>query len=183
MVQRLRAAGLERRLPHAVLEPAGGAAGTGIWTRTPPQAMASLPGTTFAMPRLRLPLGDGVVTVTAAHPFPPRNTGVDRWNADMRVLADAVAATEGPQVVAGDFNATRDHGPLRRLLDVGLTDAADARGAGAWPGMTWPHGHWFPPALRLDHVLASQPVQVDDVQVLVIPGSDHRAVVARLRLG
>ncbi len=183
MVERLRAAGLERRLSHPVLEPAGGASGTGIWTRTRPQALPSLPGTTFAMPRLRLPLGDRFVTVTAAHPFPPHGDGVGRWNADMRTLHAAVAATPGPQVVAGDFNATRDHAPFRRLLDAGLGDAADGRGVAAWPGMTWPNGRWFPPVLRLDHVLVSHPVRVDDVRVLVVPGSDHRAVVARLRLG
>lgn len=183
MVERLRSAGLERRLRHAVLAAAHGASGTGIWTRVRGEEVAALSGTSFAMPRVRLPLPDGPITVTAAHPYPPHGSGVDQWAADMRVLHDAVAGTTGAQIVAGDFNATRDHAPLRRLLGLGLVDAADAEGVTAWPGMTWPEGRRFPPMLRLDHVLVSERVDVQDLEVLTIPGSDHRTVVARLRLG
>jgi endonuclease/exonuclease/phosphatase (EEP) superfamily protein YafD len=56
----------------------------------------------------------------------------------MAGLRQAIEQTRGPQVVAGDLNATRDHAPFRRLLDAGLVDAADAQGWSAWPGMTWP---------------------------------------------
>jgi endonuclease/exonuclease/phosphatase (EEP) superfamily protein YafD len=34
--------------------------------------------------------------------------------------------------------------------------------------------------MRLDHVLVSPQISVDDVTLVTIPGSDHRAVVARL---
>lgn len=182
LVGRLRAAGLEQRLPYAVLRPGPGGSGTGLWTRSRPDPLPPLTGTSFATPRLRLPVGAGYLTVTAAHPQAPRPGAVGRWEADLRALHDGLAASAGPQLVAGDFNATRDHGPFRRLLDLGLVDAADARGWHAWPGTTWPNDRWFPPLLRLDHVLASPPVAVDDVRVVDVPGSDHRALVARLRL-
>jgi endonuclease/exonuclease/phosphatase (EEP) superfamily protein YafD len=92
-----------------------------------------------------------------------------------------VRETTGPQIVAGDFNATRDHEPFRQLLDAGLVDAADARGWTAWPGMTWPANRAFPPVMRLDHVLVSG-FGVQDVSVVEIPDTDHRAVITRLTM-
>jgi endonuclease/exonuclease/phosphatase (EEP) superfamily protein YafD len=171
-------------LPHSVLSPASGAAGTGLWTRLPTTELTPVSTTGFAMPRVRVDLPDETsVTVTAAHPFPPHHdAGIARWRTDMRGLHRAVEQTRGLQVVAGDFNATRDHAPFRRLLDAGVVDAADAEGLTAWPGMTWPADRPFPPVLRLDHVLASREFAVPDVTVVRLPGSDHRAVVANLVL-
>jgi hypothetical protein len=73
----------------------------------------------------------------------------------MRALRQTIGETSGAQVVTGDLNATRDHGPFRHLLDAGLTDAADAQGSRAWPGMTWPADRAFPPVMRLDHVASA----------------------------
>ncbi len=184
-VARLRAAGLERVLPHSVLSPASGAAGTGLWTRLPTTELAPVSTTGFAMPRVRVDLPDETsVTVTAAHPYPPvDDAGIARWRTDLRGLREAVERTRGLQVVAGDFNATRDHAPFRRLLDAGLVDAADAEGLTAWPGMTWPADRRYPPVMRLDHVLVSPGFTVRDVAVVKLPGTDHRAVVATLVRG
>jgi len=183
-VERLRAAGLEKVLPHSVVSPASGAAGTGLWTRLPTTELSPVATTGFAMPRVWVDLPDETaVTVTVAHPYPPLNDeGIRRWGPDMASLRQAVEQTTGPQVVAGDFNATRDHAPFRRLLDAGLVDAADAEGLTAWPGMTWPADRPYPPVMRLDHVLASPAFAVRDVAVVQLPGTDHRAVVARLTL-
>jgi endonuclease/exonuclease/phosphatase family metal-dependent hydrolase len=180
--RRLRVAGLEELLPHAVLTAEFGASGTGIWTRLPVEAVPVVPGTTFATPRARVTAPGGVpVTVTAAHPFPPlHDVGVRSWRGDLAALRAAVDRTQGAQVVAGDFNATRDHAPFRRLLDGGLRDAADVVGAGAYPGMTWPADRRFPPVMRLDHVLVSREFAVREVAVLEVPGSDHRGVVSVL---
>jgi endonuclease/exonuclease/phosphatase (EEP) superfamily protein YafD len=183
-VQRLREAGLEQLLPSSVLAPAPGAGGTGLWSRAPVTALPAVEGTTFAMPRARVELpGGGSVTVTAVHPYSPvDHEAILKWDADMTALRQTVRETAGPQVVAGDFNATRDHGPFRQLLDVGLTDAADTQGWRAWPAMTWPANRAFPPVMRLDHVLVSAGFGVRDVSVVQIPGTDHRAVVARLTM-
>ncbi len=181
-VERLREAGLEQLLPSSVLAPASEAAGTGLWSRMPVTALPAVAGTTFATPRARVEIPGGPsVTVTAAHPFSPVDDAATvTWERDIRALRQAVTDTAGPQVVAGDFNATRDHAPFRQLLDVGLVDAADAQGWTAWPGMTWPSGRSYPPVMRLDHVLASAGFGVREVNVVEIPGTDHRAVVARL---
>ncbi len=86
------------------------------------------------------------------------------------------------RILAGDFNATLDHPELRAVIERGYTDAADAAGAGLRP--TWP----APPRnrralpLTIDHVLVDRRVRVERVTVVRIPHSDHRAVIAELRL-
>jgi endonuclease/exonuclease/phosphatase (EEP) superfamily protein YafD len=82
--------------------------------------------------------------------------------------------------MAGDFNATLDHDAMRRVLDTGYEDAADVVGAGLQP--TWPAGKKVPAAVAIDHVLADKRVGVRAVSVHTVPGTDHRAVFAELRL-
>jgi endonuclease/exonuclease/phosphatase (EEP) superfamily protein YafD len=181
-VQRLRDAGLEQVLPSSVLAAASGASGTGLWSRLRATALPPVPGTLFAMARARVDLPGGLaVTVTAAHPLSPTdNASILQWRRDLTALRRTLEGTAGQQVMAGDFNATRDHAPFRDLLDGGLVDAADAQGWTAWPGMTWPAHRAYPPVMRLDHVLVSAGFAVQDVSVVELPGTDHRPVVARL---
>jgi endonuclease/exonuclease/phosphatase (EEP) superfamily protein YafD len=83
------------------------------------------------------------------------------------------------RVLAGDFNATLDHATLRRLIGRGYADAADRAGRGLVP--TWGLGQSRPP-LTIDHVLLDRRCAVQSVQIHDLPGSDHRALFARLRL-
>ena len=88
-------------------------------------------------------------------------------------------------MLLGDFNATLDHGPLRRLLRTGYRDAAAVRGRGLAP--TWPFRRQplllpVVPWVTLDHVLADRRIGIGDVGTRVVPGSDHRAVFAELLL-
>ncbi len=82
-------------------------------------------------------------------------------------------------LIGGDFNATLDTVQFRRILAQGFSDAADQAGAGFTP--TWPADRWFPPLITIDHVLTRDAVarSVDSVE---IPGSDHRALVAVVRI-
>jgi endonuclease/exonuclease/phosphatase family metal-dependent hydrolase len=101
------------------------------------------------------------------------------WRAALRALPRPGA--DGLRILAGDFNGTLDHREMRRLLDAGYHDAADATGQGLRP--TWPTRHGLPaPPLTIDHVLVDPRVRVRSVRVRDIPGSDHRAVVAELVL-
>ena len=177
-VRALQRAGLEDVLDAAVLAPDRRAAGSGVWARVPLEPVDELPGTLFRTPRAWAVLPDGGrVLVTAAHPHPPLDaTG---WERDLGLLTAAVRAGAGePQVVAGDFNATRDHEPFRRLLAAGLKDVADVAGATAWPGMTWPADRAFPPVMRLDHVLMSPRLGATDVGTVRVDGTDHLGVLA-----
>ena len=180
-VARLRAAGLDTLLPHADLLPEPGASGSGVWSRYPLTPQEPLAGLRFRAPRAELALPTGPVLVTAAHPSPP--TSPDLAVADLHLLRAAVTGVDGPQIVAGDFNATRDVAPFRALLRTGLADAADEVGlfGGAWPGLTWPADRSFPPVMRLDHVLVTQErFDVEAVRTVVVDGTDHRGVLAVL---
>ncbi|XVV04223.1 endonuclease/exonuclease/phosphatase family protein [Actinosynnema sp. CA-248983] len=178
MVADLDRAGLGELLPHRVFAPAPGASGAGIAARFPltarPLAAPSSLGQASAL--VDLPGED--MEVVSVHPMPPVITeGPDQWQRDM-------AGLPGPdhgglvRVLAGDFNATLDHVGLRRLLNQGYVDAADQVGAGLEP--TWPSGGGvWPPPVAIDHVLVDGRCPVDDFDVVDIPGSDHRAVIAR----
>ena len=86
---------------------------------------------------------------------------------------------ELPRVLAGDFNATLDHAPLRGVLRLGYADAARAVGNALAP--TWgPLGR--PALITIDHVLVDRRCAVLASSVHVIPGTDHRAVYAEIRL-
>jgi endonuclease/exonuclease/phosphatase (EEP) superfamily protein YafD len=87
-------------------------------------------------------------------------------------------ASELPLVVLGDLNATPDAPAFTKLLrNSGLRDSLDGR---RWRP-TWQAGFW-PLAIRIDHVLVSKDVCVEHAEVGPDLGSDHRPVIARLRL-
>jgi endonuclease/exonuclease/phosphatase (EEP) superfamily protein YafD len=187
MVARLAAAGLGGVLPFSHLDPRPGARGTGLWARWPLTPQPPVPGLTCATPRARIdPPGELAVTLTAVHPRapvftrPPVRGHADLWRRELAMIAQAVADAAGPQVVAGDFNATRDHGPFRELLAAGLLDCADAGQDRSWPGFTWPASGRALPVLRLDHVLVSQTATVPITRTIRIPRTDHHGVLAAI---
>lgn len=106
------------------------------------------------------------------------------WRDDLAVLA-AMGVPAGPcdppSIVAGDFNSTLDHAGFRRLLRRGLADAARETGRGLVP--TWSPAPWWPLGLlAIDHILVDRRCAVLETSVHRLPGTDHRAVFARLRL-
>jgi endonuclease/exonuclease/phosphatase (EEP) superfamily protein YafD len=114
----------------------------------------------------------------AFHAVAPRRGDVRQWTADLGTL-ERYCAGGTPTIVAGDFNATLDHSVLRGAT-AGCSDAAAQRGRALWPTWpTWMPG-WFGP--QIDHVFATTPIAAEDFTVREVAGSDHRAVVVRLRL-
>jgi endonuclease/exonuclease/phosphatase (EEP) superfamily protein YafD len=208
-VSRLRAAGVDAVLGYSDLHPHYTAAGTGIWSRWPLRPIGLLPSMGFTMPRAAITvpalkaglksgtasgsqtgasvggrgvgLSSGEVTVTGVHTIAPMPYRVGLWRSDLRTLATTVASSSGPQIFAGDFNASRDHGGFRDILAKGVVDAGDAVAVAPWPGFTWPADGPGPPATRLDHVLITpDSLAVRRVQVVTVPGTDHRAVIVEL---
>jgi endonuclease/exonuclease/phosphatase (EEP) superfamily protein YafD len=179
-VDRLRAAGVTRRLPYAF--PAGPPPeGSLIRSRYPlsglPDSTGPVTGeTALRNPAARLPTRDGVV-VRAVHPPPPVPWRIEGWRANLDDLSRWAEQEPGPLVLAGDFNASVDHPGMRALLGSGLRDAHEVVGAGRV--RTWPNGRTVPPFVHLDHVLV-RGLDVESVRVVRIPGSDHDAVVAHL---
>ena len=177
-VVRLDAAGARRLLPARVIEARPGAAGSGLFARRsmraagqPELAGAAQPEGTIDVPGAR------PVRVKAVHPPPPISRASQRdWRDELRSLPGPRAGST-PQILAGDFNATLDHRELRRVLDLGYYDAADATGDGL--RATWPVGRRRP-GIVIDHILVPPPIRVQRVSVHEVRGSDHRAVVAVL---
>jgi endonuclease/exonuclease/phosphatase (EEP) superfamily protein YafD len=176
VVARLDTAGIATFLPHRALRPQPGVSGTGLYGKYPLAAPRGLhPESTFDMARAALRMPGREIDVVAVHTSPPLPGGpVTRWQRDFDLLPRPGSPI---RILAGDFNATLDHRELRNLLGDGYRDAAASVGAGLVP--TWPHGGPLPP-VTLDHVLLDERVGVRSVEVFDLPGSDHRAVVARL---
>jgi endonuclease/exonuclease/phosphatase family metal-dependent hydrolase len=181
-VRRLTAAGLDEVLPASVLEPSRLSSGGGIHSRLPLVALAAGGDRHVGRtPRGSVEVaGVGPVVVQGVHPLPPIDSSwTPRWHA---ALAALPAPGEEPRILAGDFNATHDHPSFRALLAAGWVDAAAAVGAGLRPTFSaLRYGEPVPP-VTLDHVLVGDGVAVEEVAVLAVPDSDHRMVVATLRL-
>jgi endonuclease/exonuclease/phosphatase (EEP) superfamily protein YafD len=193
LVRRLGEAGLGGLLPHSHLDPRPDAPGTGLWARWPLTPLESVPGMAAAAPRARTePVPGRPVVLTSVHPLTPMRDRGYTWQRDLARLLP-LAQDSGPQVVMGDFNASRDHRPFRDLLAAGFVDCADAARHRTWPGFTWPvswdlysdrENQRFPdrraPALmRLDHVLVSRAAStVHAARPVRVAGTDHHAVLA-----
>lgn len=167
-------AGLRAAYPFAAEDPRFGANGSAIFSRTPITAPEVLDVGGAPMAAGTVQVGGAPVRVVAVHTVQPL---VDRSSLIRQVgaLADVADAHEGPLVLAGDYNANRQHAAFRALLDVGLADAHQVVGRGL--ARSFPSGL---PVVLLDHVVVSPEVGVVAVDERVAPGSDHRAVEAEL---
>lgn len=173
----LNRAGLSELLPHQVFQPVEAGRGSGVASRHPLVELDLAGPALLQHPSARIDLGSTAVEVIACHPVPPTSDPT-AWKSEIGGLP--AAPSDGPiRILAGDFNATLDHGTLRRLLRTGYRDAAARRGAGL--RHTWPTGGWWP-RVTIDHVLADRRATVLDYRVLDVPNSDHRAVYAELAL-
>ncbi|MEQ1686861.1 MAG: endonuclease/exonuclease/phosphatase family protein [Burkholderiaceae bacterium] len=114
--------------------------------------------------------------------------GLDDWQQNFedrmtqaRALAEVVASSRRPVIVAGDLNAPEGSPVVGALLDAGLRDAFSS----AARGFGYTHGHALRPGisfLRIDHILVSPTLGVLDCFVGSKDGSEHRPVVADLLL-
>ena len=96
---------------------------------------------------------------------------------------EPVASPKGTvRMLAGDFNATFDQAPLRKLLATGYVDVASQLGDGMVP--TWPYdGRAIPPVpITLDHVLVDPRIGVATFGARPMPGTDHKAIYATVTL-
>ncbi|MFG2054815.1 endonuclease/exonuclease/phosphatase family protein [Micromonospora sp. NPDC048930] len=176
--------GLATLLPYRALHPEPGATGSGLYARYPLSEVGVRRNQGFAFLQaygtVAVP-GAPPLRVESAHPASPYAVEVvPDWWTDLR--GQPAATPDGRlSVLAGDFNATLDHAPLRDLIATGYVDAADAAGAGL--AGTWgPYDGDRIPPVTIDHVLADRRIAVRAVEVHPLRGSDHRAVLAELRL-
>jgi endonuclease/exonuclease/phosphatase (EEP) superfamily protein YafD len=185
VVAALSAAGLDDLLPYSEVAAEPGVTGTALWSRMPLANAESLEGNaqTEAIGGYvsRAVRGDVSVAgtnlaVLAVHPAAPGVFGHAAWDADMAYLTDNLAAQDGPTLVVGDFNTTRDHRAFRDIQDLGYADAADQAGAGFLP--TFPEGAKTGPLVAIDHALMGHADLVaTTVATAEVPGADHRMLL------
>ena len=156
--------------------------GTAVFSRSPISGTSRISdGGSSRIVRLSgTPIGD--ITLYAVHPAPAYNMA--KWAADYRRIHSAIAS--GPtarSVIAGDMNATVDNAPLRRLMDLGYTDAVSQVRAGWRP--TWPMdrsrrvaGMATPAVLPIDHVLTSSDLAISRMAVVPLRDADHAGILA-----
>ncbi|MCD2185623.1 endonuclease/exonuclease/phosphatase family protein [Actinomycetospora soli] len=147
--------------------------------RVPAPQIRSVPGRLFGTLDATVS-GVRIVAVHVAAPVPPGQVGL--WRDDLaRLVAPACGSRPAsPTIVAGDLNATADHSVLRAAT-AGCTDALPSVGSGTVATYPTDLPRWF--GLQIDHVLVGGGLGVADAEVLDVPGSDHRAVLARLVVG
>lgn len=181
LLDKLDAAGLADLLPYRYAAPSGGGQGTGIFSRYPLQDGIKFDG--FWLNNLRATMihpDRGPITVFALHPIPPLlNAGV--WAHELGRIGELLNEQTGQVVAAGDFNSTYDHAAYRNLLRGRYADSAELIGVGALP--TWPTDKFWgrAPIIGIDRVLIAGG-HATAIHSTDIPGTDHRAVIARLRL-
>ncbi|PXX71105.1 endonuclease/exonuclease/phosphatase (EEP) superfamily protein YafD [Nocardia tenerifensis] len=180
-VDALGRAGLNELLPHRYLSPGRTASGTGIWSTYPLTDTVEYDG--YVLNQLSATAtipGVGPVSVFAFHPVPPvYGTGV--WADELSRLRAILerASADRPALVGGDFNATYDHAQYRAMLSGRFGDAAEQAGAGHL--VTYPTDKPWPPVVGIDHILVAGG-RAAEVETVGLPGADHRALAARVRL-
>ena len=131
-------------------------------------------------------------TILGVHTHAPVPGSMEEWLASVEVVVGqcrgdgsdgdgsdgAGPAPEPGLVVAGDFNATLDHAPMKDL--GGCADAGLEAGIGGVS--TWPtSSHTTLLGSPIDHVLADSTAwRARSASVLTLSGSDHRALVVEL---
>lgn len=119
----------------------------------------------------------GALRLVAVHVSAPVPGKIRSWPGELVQLRTWCGPGAGPSLVLGDFNATLDHREFREGTQ-GCLDAGAVTGQGltaTWDA-AWPR--WF--GAQIDHVLAGGGPRPVSLQILDLPGSDHRALLARL---
>ena len=175
----LAAEGWDARFPHAIGDPRREGSNTAVFSRFRLSQARLLGRSNFSQWSVAVEVPDlGLVRLFAVHPCNPY-CGGGRWYTEHEVIRAAVAAHgDGPLVVAGDFNAVAEQGPMQRLHRLGLRSATDLAGAGWLP--TYPTGGPLPPLLPIDHVLVSERLTATAVTAATVPGTDHRGLLVRI---
>lgn len=191
LVAALDDAGIRGLLPHRQLgedRPTDNGGFNGLWTRFAPvdSTSSSVDIPAADVPMITVSSDDGsagtVIAFASAHTKSPMR-GCRAWSQGIIGLGQLARrhdiVTPQATVVLGDLNCGIDHPSFRRLLAAGFRDAGMA--ATRRPGMTFPS--WLVwPRIELDHVLMSGWIDAERVETLTIPGSDHLATVASLRI-
>jgi endonuclease/exonuclease/phosphatase (EEP) superfamily protein YafD len=114
-----------------------------------------------------------------AHTDAPDALGRMRtWRSDLRYLAGWAREPVTP-IIVGDLNSTVEHSLLREL-DGPCRSAAEGSGQGLVATFPSQLPRWA--GIHIDHVYVPAAAAVTHYEIVDVPGSDHRAVLAKVRL-
>ena len=138
---------------------------------------------------VRLDVDGRKLALLGAHFAPPACAAISgsaldacaTWIRDGRLVRDVGPCRAGdPAIVLGDFNTLPYFGGWGALERAGLVDAWSAA---RWlPGPTWALPLGVPSLARIDGILVPDRWRVLGAWTQDVPGSDHRVVVADVRL-
>lgn len=167
------------RFPYAAGGVDGVQSDTAVYSRFP-LSDSRLLGTTSFQQWVTTVEAPGIdpVRLMAVHPCNPY-CGRGLWASEHAALAQVAAdSLDQPLVIAGDFNAVDDHGPMQDLYRLGLSSATDLVGAGWLP--TYPANRPFPPLLPIDHVIVDDRLTATSIQTVEILGTDHLGLLTTI---
>lgn len=179
LVQALDQRGWRERFPFDAGASGGTLSNTAVFSRWPLSDSARVTGGSFDqwLTTVDVPVV-GPLRLLAVHPCNPY-CGQDLWSSEHRDLLWVSEQNRAlPLVVAGDFNAVPDHGPMQDLRRTGLRSAADLVGTG-W-GPTYPANRLLPPLLAIDHVLLDPRLGATALERVPVAGTDHLGLLARV---
>ena len=108
---------------------------------------------------------------------------VGNQEAQIRAMDLIAESMPMPRVIVGDMNATAWSHALRWIEDLTATRRIGGFRI-TWRGFypTWIGSLRVPLGLQIDHILLSEGIGVRGLEARSIPGSDHKAVLARIAL-
>lgn len=168
---------LQAEYPYRVDWPAG-VSGLALWFRAPPR--------TLGPPVWLVPRRNPVVRATfdyagetrelwLVHPSSPMQRIWEPGYPELTALGQAVGASRGSRIVAGDLNTTDGSAHFADFLRAtGLRDSRIGFGRqGTWPSLQRYR-------IAIDHVLVSDDLAVVDRRLGPLVGSDHLPVIIDL---
>lgn len=182
--------GLAEVYPHRLSAPPQPLGGVSLWSTYPLRRLPQLDGTAEARTVVAWVEAPEPFRVVAAHLPRPWITSGGLLNSGIRrryeanlltqyrlidAVADGLAATPEPVVLAGDLNVNdRGHG-YQRLTDV-LEDATRS----AWGTATSTKLLFLPLRLRIDHLMVGGGLCAEALPRVPLAGSDHEGVSAAI---
>lgn len=136
------------------------------------------------LPTMRVLVDGKSVTLMGVHlKAPDKKANLATWNESFRAMETYAKGTTGSLVLAGDFNTTLSHGPMRRLNKILKSGAGlcGIRNSRTWPTDGYVFKKLLPVAVMgIDHILLSGNLTAQRYTEHKVCGSDHKAVCIRI---
>ena len=130
----------------------------------------------FALIEALVRTPSGVLRVFVVHlASPKRPSRAAIQDRQLIRLAQLVQASAEPVIIAGDFNLSSGAPQWRRFVTTAHVQRPPGMSPGTWPTWLGPLG------IDIDHI-AGRGVGLSLLQVLTLPGSDHRGLITQVSL-